>query len=123
MTSTNSTQIKKITMSKLMRFYPISIGIVLAFGTPALCALATHTLGELCWPQRIGALYVGMCVFIQGFLAADPERFSRVLGDGTSLRQHLNQASFTVAIFGTIFAAFGDLLPTSFYYGVAMCLK
>ncbi len=35
----------------------------------------------------------------------------------------MNQAAYTVAVFGTIFAAFGDLLPAGFYYGVAMCVK
>jgi len=108
-------------MSKMMRFYPILIAIVLAFGTPILCVLVTLLFGELCWPQRIGAVYVGAAVFMQGFLAADPDRFSRTLSDGNTLSMHLNQASFTVAIFGTLFAAFGDLFPAKFYYGVAMC--
>ncbi|WP_146095669.1 hypothetical protein [Xanthomonas arboricola] len=110
-------------MTKLLRFYPLCIGILLAFGTPAACVLATHAFGELCWPQRIGALYVGACVFLQGFLAADPDRFKVALSDGNSLSRHLNQASFTVAVFGTIFAAFGDILPNNFYYGIAMCPK
>ena len=104
-----------------MRHYPLLLAVVLAFGTPALCVLTTSIFGELCWPQRIGALYVGATVFMQGFIAANPDRFTRVLRDGNTLQAHLNQGSFTVAIFGTLFAAFGDLLPTGFYYGLSMC--
>ena len=77
--------------------------------------------GELCWPQRVGAVYVGAAVFMQGFLGANPDRFSRKLSDGNTLATHLNQSSFTVAVFGTLFAAFGDFVPAGFYYGVAMC--
>ncbi len=58
---------------------------------------------------------------MQGFLGTDPDRFGRILSDGNTLNKHLNQSSFTVAIFGTLFAAFGDLLPAGVYYGVAMC--
>ncbi len=106
----------------MMRFYPALVAFVLAFGTPVFCVLVTLWFGELCWPQRIGAVYVGAAVFMQGFLSADPDRFSRPLSDGNTLGMHLNQSSYTVAIFGTLFAAFGDLLPARFYYGVAMCL-
>lgn len=105
----------------MIRLYPLLLAVVLAFGTPVLCVLITLLFGELCWPQRIGAVYVGAAVFMQGFLAADPDRWGRKLRDGNTLRTHLNQASFTVAIFGTLFAAFGDLPPHSFYYGVPMC--
>lgn len=108
-------------MTKTIRFYPTFIAIALAFGTPVLCVLFTWLFGELCWPQRIGAIYVGSSVFMQGFLGSDPGIFSRKLSDGNALSKHLNQSSFTVAIFGTLFAAFGDLLPASFYYGVTMC--
>ena len=108
-------------MIKMMRFYPGLLAVALAFGTPVLCVLVTLLFGELCWPQRIGAVYVGAAVFMQGFLGADPDRFNRPLSDGNTLRTHINQASYTVAIFGTLFAAFGDLLPASFYYGVPMC--
>ncbi|MDN8644942.1 hypothetical protein Q0S19_10740 [Stenotrophomonas indicatrix] len=110
-------------MRKPIHLYTLGIAIALAFGTPALCILAMSAFGDLCWPQRVGALYVGLCVFIQGFLAADPARFDRMMSDGISLGRHVNQAAYTVAVFGTIFAAFGDLLPASFYYGVAMCEK
>lgn len=105
----------------MMRFYRALLALVLAFGTPVFCVLVTLFFGELCWPQRIGAVYVGAAVFMQGFLSSDPDRFSRPLSDGNTLRDHLNQSSYTVAIFGTLFAAFGDFLPASFYYGVAMC--
>ncbi|MGE8218472.1 MAG: hypothetical protein ACN6OU_01805 [Stenotrophomonas acidaminiphila] len=108
-------------MNKMMRFCPAALAVVLAFGTPLLCALATLLFGELCWPQRIGAVYVGAAVFMQGFLSADPDRFGRVLSDGNTLNKHLNQSGFTVAVFGTLFAAFGDLFPAGVYYGIAMC--
>ncbi len=108
-------------MNKMMRFYPALLAISLAFGTPVLCVLVTLRFGELCWPQRIGAVYVGASVFMQGFLGADPDRFARKLSDGNTVARHLNQSSFTVAVFGTLFSVFGDLFPTGFYYGIAMC--
>ena len=108
-------------MNKMIRFYPTLLAIALTFGTPILCVLVTLLFSELCWPQRVGAVYVGAAVFMQGYIAADPDRFSRKLSDGITLRSHLNQASFTVAIFGTLFAALGDLPPPSFYFGVQMC--
>lgn len=104
-----------------MRFYPALLAVVLAFGTPVLCVLITLLFGELCWPQRVGAVYVGAAVFMQGFLGADQDRFSRKLSDGNTLAKHVNQSSFTVAVFGTLFAAFGDIFPAGLYYGVAMC--
>lgn len=108
-------------MNKIIRLYPTILAIALTFGTPILCVLVTLLFGEMCWPQRIGAVYVGAAVFMQGYIGADPDRFSRMLKDGNTLRSHLNQASFTVAIFGTLFAALGDLPPASFYYGIQMC--
>ena len=108
-------------MNKMMRFYPALLAVALSFGTPVLCVLLTQLLGELCWPQRIGAVYVGAAVFMQGFLGADQGRFRHKLSDGNTLGKHVNQSSVTVAVFGTLFAAFGDLFPAGFYYGVAMC--
>ncbi len=104
---------------KPIRKYIIPLAVLLAFGTPLACVLATVLFGDLCWPQRIGALYVGLSVFVQGYITADQSKFCRELSDGTTLRQHINQTGFTVAVFGTLFAAFGDL-PGS-YYGVSMC--
>lgn len=106
-------------MSRLIRHYPLLLAVLFTFGTPALCVGLTLAFGDLCWPQRVGAVYVGLAVFLQGFINADPDRFARELSDGTTLRQHINQQSFFSAVFGTLFAAFGDLLPL--YYGVLIC--
>ena len=54
-----------------------------------------------------------------GLHSSDTDRFSRELSDGTTLRGHLYQQSFFAAVFGTLFAAFGDILPL--YYGVPVC--
>ena len=108
-------------MNKQLRFYPIVLAFLLTFGTPALCVLFTKFTGEICWPQRLGAVYVGFAVFLQGYISADADRFKRVLSDGNELRMHLNQIGFTIAIFGTLFAAFGDILPASVFYGLRMC--
>lgn len=108
-------------MSKVLRAYPLLIAAVFAFGTPAVCALLATICGDFCWPQRIGALLVGLAVFFQGYIAADPERFTRVLSDGNTLRTYVNQGSYFAAVFGTLFAAFGDLLPAGIYYGIEMC--
>lgn len=68
-------------------------------------------------------MYVGASVFIQGDLVARNEQARRALSDGNSIGRHVNQASYTLAVFGTLFAAFGDLLPADFYYGVPMCRR
>ena len=102
-------------------FYYIRIATVFTFGTPAICAWLTLTFGDLCWPQRIGSVYIGTAVFLQGFIAADPGRFVRKFSDGTTLQKHINQQSFFAAVFGTFFAAFGDLMPINIYYGVSVC--
>jgi hypothetical protein len=108
-------------MSKILRHYPLISGAFYGFGTPAICVGLTYLFGNICWPQRLGAIYVGLAVLIQGLMAADEDRFSRTLADGTNLRGHINGLCFFAAVFGTIFAAFGDLLPAGFFYGVPMC--
>lgn len=106
-------------MSKIVRHYPALLAVAFTFGTPAICVGLTIAFGDLCWPQRVGAVYVGLAVFLQGFVSADADRFCRELSDGTTLRHHFYQQSFFAAVFGTLFAAFGDLLPL--YYGVPVC--
>ncbi|MBA0369841.1 hypothetical protein D7Y42_03820 [Stenotrophomonas maltophilia] len=111
----------KLPKIKLIHAYPTAMAVLLTFGTPVLCILATWAFGELCWPQRVGAIYVGLSVLAQGYLSSGSGRFQGRLSDGHSLATHINQSSYTLAVFGTLFAAFGDLLPPGFYYGVAMC--
>lgn len=108
-------------MNKRLHAYSFLLAAAFTFGTPAVCALLASTCGDICWPQRIGALLVGIAVFLQGYIAADADRFNRVMSDGNSLRTYVNQGSYFAAVFGTLFAAFGDLLPVSVYYGVQMC--
>lgn len=108
-------------MSKFLRHYPLLSGIFYAFGTPAICVGLTLLFGDVCWPQRLGAVYVGVAVLAQGLMAADQNRFSRDLSNGTNLRDHVNGLCFFAAVFGTLFAAFGDLIPESFFYNTPMC--
>jgi len=110
-------------MPKLFRHYPLISGPLWVFGTPAICIGLTYLFGDICWPQRLGAIYVGAAVLAQGIMAADEGRLSRQLFDGTNLRDHINGLCFFAAFFGTTFAAFGDLLPASFYYGFAVCSR
>jgi hypothetical protein len=67
------------------------------FGTPAICVGLTLAFGDLCWPQRVGAIYIGVSVFMQGFIAADPSWFSKSFSDGTTLQQHINQPCYVAA--------------------------
>lgn len=64
-------------MSELLRRYHVISGVFYGIGTPLICAILTYLIGDTCWPQRLGAVYVGAAVFTQGFLAADNNRFSR----------------------------------------------
>ena len=97
-----------------MRFYMFAINAVLVFGSTTVWWLLQNQYGDLNWSMRLGASLVGLSVFVQGFLAADEDRFSKVLSDRTTVRQHIFQASFVVAIYGTFLGAFGDLLAPSF---------
>lgn len=110
-------------MSKILRHYTLLTTAFFALGTPAICVGMTLLLGSICWPQRLGAIYVGLAVLVQGYMAADEDRLSRELADGTNLREHINGVCFAAAVFGTIFAAFGDLIPASVFYGVPMCTR
>ena len=110
-------------MPRLLRHYHLITGLFYAFGTPAICVGLTFLFGDICWPQRLGAVYVGVAVLVQGLMAADEDRFSRRLADGTNLRGHINGLCFFAAVFGTVFAAFGDLIPSSFFYGAQMCSR
>ncbi|KAF1723125.1 hypothetical protein CSC75_01180 [Pseudoxanthomonas wuyuanensis] len=95
------------------------LAALLTFGTFALCALLTVVAGDICWPPRLGAVLVGGAVFLQGFIFADPDRFTRKLRSGITLQQRIMHISFTAAVFGTLFGALGDLMPS--IYGVAVC--
>ena len=108
-------------MPRFLRARHLVPGIFAAFVTPAICVGLTSLFGDMCWPQRVGAVYVGSAVFLQGYLVADEQRFSRQFQDGTKLRDHINAYCFFAAILGTFFAAFGDVLPPSFYYGSLLC--
>jgi hypothetical protein len=110
-------------MRKLLRHYPLLSGLFYGFGTPAICAGLAYLFGDICWPQRLGAVYVGAAVLMQGLMAADEDRFSKKLADGTNLRDHVNGVCYLAAVFGTIFAAFGDLIPAGYFYGVQMCSR
>ncbi len=95
------------------------LAALLVFGSFAATALLTFLFGDICWAPRIGATLVGAAVFLQGYIFADPDHFSRKLNSGITLQQRLMHITFTAAVFGTLLGAFGDLMPS--VYGVALC--
>lgn len=110
-------------MSIILRHYSVLFALFTAVVTPAICVGLAYIFGDICWPQRLGAIYVGIAVLLQGFMAADDDRFAHDFLDGTNLRGHINGVCFSTAVFGTVFAAFGDLIPAGFFYDVPMCLR
>lgn len=102
-----------------VRFFSLIVGAILTCGTFGASAILTLIFGDICWPTRVGAIIIGAAVFLQGYIAADPERFSRGLPDGTTLQQRLQQVSYVAAVFGTLFGAFGDLFSP--IYSVSVC--
>lgn len=96
----------------------MSFSVLLSFlitgGTIGLSVLLSFVAPTICWPPRIGALLVGLSVFAQGYIAADPKRLSRRLQCGITLQQRVMHISYVAALFGTLFGAFGDFLPPIF---------
>jgi hypothetical protein len=43
-------------------------------------------------------IYIGLSVLVQGYIAADQSKVCHELSDGTTLRQHINQTGFTMAL-------------------------
>lgn len=101
-----------------MRLYSFAINAGLVFGSTTAWWILQNQYGNLNWSMRIGAFLVGVSVFLQGFLSADETRFAKVLNDRTTVRHHILQASYVVAIYGTLLGAFGDLIAP--YFGIGL---
>lgn len=95
------------------------IGSVLMFGTFGLAELLTLVAGDHCWAPRIGGVLVGLSVFLQGYVWANPHQFQRFVRSGHTYEQVAVQAVYVVTLFGTFVWALGDFVPPLF--GVPMC--
>lgn len=56
--------------------FSIFISTLLVFGSFYLLYILTATLGDFGWAGRIGGTLVGFSVFLQGFIFANPEKFT-----------------------------------------------
>ncbi|MBU2499978.1 hypothetical protein KJ682_01480 [bacterium] len=93
--------------------YSAILSALLVFGSFGLASLLTSLVGDIGWPGRIGGTLVGMAVFLQGYMFANPEKFTRKLSSGITLKQRLMHIVYSATIFGTFLWAFGDLIPES----------
>jgi hypothetical protein len=95
------------------------VGGVLTFGTFGLAQLFTLVIGDYCWAPRIGGVLVGLSVFLQGYIWANPQQFQRTIHTGHTHEQVAIHAVYVVTLFGTLVWALGDFVPPLF--GVPMC--
>ncbi len=95
----------------------LSTSIVL--GTLGASALLTWIAPSICWTPRIGGTLVGLAVFLQGYIAANPGKFRRALESRITLEQRLMHIVYTSTVLGTLLWAYGDLMPSVF--GVPNC--
>jgi hypothetical protein len=92
---------------------------VLVFGSFGLIAALTLLLGDLCWPPRIGGAMIGIAVFAQGYVAANPDAFAKEDANRISRERRVMHVVYFVTVFGTFLWAFGDLIHS--LYGVPVC--
>ena len=105
---------KRVLYSAIVAAILCSIGFGVSAGLTLL-------FPEVCWTPRVGGSLVGMAVFLQGYMFANPDKFSRILSNGITLQKWFMPIVYMVTIFGTFLWAFGDLLP--FVFGVPNCIS
>lgn len=92
----------------------------LSFGASELLM---YLYPEICWTPRIGGSLVGISVFLQGYVFANPDKFQRPLKSEIILEQSVMHVVYFAALFGTYLWSWGDLLPPIFSAGSTACLK
>ena len=92
---------------------------VMVFGSFGLIAAATWLFGDHCWPPRLGGLLVGISVFVQGYVYANHDAFSKPSKYGLTREQRVLHKVYLLIVFGTLLWAFGDFIPH--VYGVPTC--
>lgn len=93
---------------------------IISFGTTAGLMLVNS---ELCWAPRIGGTIVGLSVFLQGYMFANPEKFQGILSSGITKEQRVMHIVYVSAFFGTLLWAWGDLMPEILWVPNSACLK
>lgn len=89
----------------------IAIGSLVPLASILLVFLFTLVDPSTQWTTRVGGLMIGLAVFMQGYVWANPEKFSKRLISGLTLEQRIIHISYVVAVYGTLLNTFGDLLP------------
>src|SRR5258708_1128034 len=69
---------------------------VLVSGTFGAIALTTKLFGDRCWPQRYGGFLVGIAVFVQGYVYANKEFFSKPSKFGLTREQRVLHQVYVV---------------------------
>lgn len=93
---------------------------LLSFGTTAVLMLL---ISDICWAPRVGGTIVGLSVFLQGYIFANPEKFQGVLRNGITREQRIMHVVYVSAVFGTLLWAWGDLMPEILWVENTACLN
>lgn len=77
--------------------------------TVGLSYILYYSFGDKCWPQRFGAIVVGIGIAIEALAIYDPTR--NIGGwDDLGPRAMLMKTAILTALLGTILWGFGDLI-------------
>lgn len=100
--------------------FSLILSIILVATSFGISAILTVMFPEICWTPRIGGILVGVAVFLQGYVFANPNKFTRTLRSQITLEQRVMHIAYTATIFGTLLWTFGDLMPSVF--GIPNCM-
>ncbi|QFU22729.1 hypothetical protein FM038_011560 [Shewanella eurypsychrophilus] len=106
----------------MLKIWPLILVIGLNVFILALSMIAEVINPSICWTPRFGGLLVGLAVFMQGYLQANPKKYNTLLSNQTTVRQWLHHAIYVASILGTIMWAFGDLFGSFLWLSNSSCV-
>jgi len=106
-------------MIKIKHVLQTVIFCIITLGIPAII---TFLFPNECWTPRLGGLYVGICVFIQGYIQIHSGKFKRIYNDGIELKDKIMQWVYVLTIMGTLMWAFGDMFPKILWVPNGLCV-
>lgn len=101
--------------------YPGIMGILMTMIVYEYSAVLSLLFPQVCWLPRVGGLFVGISVIIQGYISANREAFETEWLFRLTREQAYTHFSYAAAAIGTLFWAFGDLMPSVLWFENATC--
>lgn len=105
----------------ILKMWPAILAIILNVFVLGLSLVSEIINPNICWTPRFGGLLVGMAVFMQGYLHANPDKYNALLSNGTSVRQWVHYSIYSASVLGTVMWAFGDLFGSYLWLSNSGC--